>query len=238
MVTAMNRLVAFGFIALVGAASSGAAIAGGKVKIEEKFDPRTGRYTYEEKGPGYSYEYSRGGNGSHVEYRTRGGPPPWAPAHGQRKKKGGQQVTYLPPHGIDRGTCNRSQVGTLLGAAVGGAAGGFAGSQIGKGKGQLAATAAGAVLGVLVGGSIGNAMDNVDQACVGQALEHAPDGRRVAWMERPGGPQYQMVPVKSYQTQSGAYCREYQTTATIGGEAQQTYGTACRQPDGQWKLMN
>ena len=32
-------------------------------------------------------------------------------------------------------------------------------------------------------------------------------------------------------------CREYITTATVNGEQQQTYGRACRQPDGSWKLI-
>lgn len=37
---------------------------------------------------------------------------------------------------------------------------------------------------------------------------------------------------------SSAYCREYQTTARINGALQKTYGTACRQPDGSWRIVN
>jgi hypothetical protein len=33
-------------------------------------------------------------------------------------------------------------------------------------------------------------------------------------------------------------CREYQTTTTIDGRPQRSYGTACRQPDGTWRIMN
>ena len=32
-------------------------------------------------------------------------------------------------------------------------------------------------------------------------------------------------------------CREYQTTTTIDGRPQQTYGTACLQPDGTWRIV-
>ena len=32
-------------------------------------------------------------------------------------------------------------------------------------------------------------------------------------------------------------CREYNTIATVNGEQQQTYGRACRQPDGSWKII-
>lgn len=33
------------------------------------------------------------------------------------------------------------------------------------------------------------------------------------------------------------YCREFQQTVTIGGETEQAYGTACRQPDGAWEII-
>ncbi|HLN26020.1 MAG TPA: hypothetical protein VK558_18780 [Patescibacteria group bacterium] len=33
-------------------------------------------------------------------------------------------------------------------------------------------------------------------------------------------------------------CREYQSTVTIGGAVQRTHGTACRQADGTWRIVN
>jgi hypothetical protein len=33
-------------------------------------------------------------------------------------------------------------------------------------------------------------------------------------------------------------CREYQSSAVIDGRKQPTYGTACRQPDGSWRIIN
>lgn len=36
----------------------------------------------------------------------------------------------------------------------------------------------------------------------------------------------------------GSYCREYQAVSTVGGRRQQTYGTACMQPDGSWQIAN
>lgn len=32
------------------------------------------------------------------------------------------------------------------------------------------------------------------------------------------------------------YCREYTRTVTVGGVAQNAYGTACMQPDGSWQI--
>lgn len=33
-------------------------------------------------------------------------------------------------------------------------------------------------------------------------------------------------------------CREYQSTAVVNGSVVPTYGTACQQPDGTWRLIN
>ena len=45
-------------------------------------------------------------------------------------------------------------------------------------------------------------------------------------------------PQPSYQNASGQYCREYQQTITVDGKTETAYGTACRQPDGSWKIVN
>jgi hypothetical protein len=33
-------------------------------------------------------------------------------------------------------------------------------------------------------------------------------------------------------------CREYQSTTTIAGQPQSMVGTACRQPEGTWRIVN
>ena len=170
-------------------------------------------------------------------------PPPWAPAWGHRAKHKGKHpkhphhrtepAVYAVPFGIDLGHCNREAIGAVLGGAVGAAAG----SQIGSGSGKTAAVIGGTIIGVLVGGSIGRTMDRVDQSCVGQILEHAPSNQAVAW-RNPDNVAFTLTPVKTWQASSGTYCREYQATAIVGGRVERTYGTACRQADGSWKIMN
>ena len=175
-------------------------------------------------------------------------PPPWAPAHGWRAKQKHKQKhkqkyknrayyddsRYVAPFDLDRGVCNRQVLGGLLGGMTGAAIG----SQIGKGDDRTAAIIGGTIIGMIVGGSIGRSMDEVDQNCVGQTLEHAPDGETIYWNNQRDGTQYQVTPVKTYETNGGRYCREYQTTSVIGGRTQQTYGRACRQPDGSWELVS
>jgi surface antigen len=140
----------------------------------------------------------------------------------------------VPPFDLNLGHCNRA----ALGAALGGATGGAIGSQIGKGDGRTAAIIGGTVLGILIGGSIGQQMDRVDQNCVGQILEHAPDREVITWNTAETGTRHEVTPVKTYEDTRGRYCREYQAVSVIGGEKRQTYGTACRQADGSWQLIN
>ena len=163
-------------------------------------------------------------------------PPPWAPAHGYRAKhKDKEQFAkaYAAPFDLDLGRCNRD----MLGALLGGATGAGVGSTIGKGDGRTAAIIGGAILGALVGGSIGRSMDEVDQHCIGQALEHARDGQTIVWNNPQSQAQYQTVPTRTVQAADGRYCREYTTTAVVAGKTQQVYGRACRQPDGSWEIQ-
>ena len=170
-------------------------------------------------------------------------PPPWAPAWGYRAKHMGKgkgknkhrvQQAYTPPYDIGLGRCNRDLIGGLLG----GAAGGLIGSQFGKGDGKLAAVAGGALLGLLIGGSIGRSMDQVDQSCLEQSLEHAQDGQQITWNNSDSSTRYQVVPTKTTTMADGRYCREYATTATVRGKVETVYGRACRQPDGAWQIKS
>jgi len=138
----------------------------------------------------------------------------------------------VPAQGGSMLSCNRDIVGGLLG----GATGGVLGSQIGKGTGKVVATAAGTLAGVLIGGSIGRSMDEADQYCAAQAFEQARPNQVVAW-QNPDGAAYQVQPARQFQDHSGRYCREFTSKVTIGGRPQQAYGTACRQPDGDWEIV-
>lgn len=133
---------------------------------------------------------------------------------------------------------NKQMMGSLLGAGVGG----LAGSKIGNGKGQLAAVAAGVLLGGLMGNSVGQSLDRADQAYAGQAQQSAlsaPVGQTIAWSNPDSGNKGYVTPTREGRdTRTGAYCREYQTEIVVGGETQSGYGTACRMPDGAWKVAD
>ena len=125
----------------------------------------------------------------------------------------------------------------FLGSIIGGATGAVLGSTIGRGAGNTAAIVGGTVLGAMVGGSVGRSMDASDRMYVTRTLEYAPSRQVVAWQNPDSTARYEVEPLATYERPDGRYCREYRTTALIGGNAQQIYGTACRQPDGSWEVV-
>ena len=123
-----------------------------------------------------------------------------------------------------------------LGAAT---AGGLLGAAFHLGP---AGIIGGALLGGLAGGAIGNRMDAADKQQQAQAAQKAfdttPSGQTVPWRNPDTGNNGAVTPTRTYQTASGQYCREFQQTITVGGENHNAYGTACRQPDGSWKIVS
>lgn len=131
----------------------------------------------------------------------------------------------------------KQTVGTLAGAGLGA----LLGSQIGGGRGQLAAVAIGALAGGYFGGQIGHSLDENDrlhaQRATQQALETAPSGTTVAWSNPDSGHRGTVTPQPAFQ-RSGEVCREYTQQVVIGGKTEQAVGTACRQADGSWRVVN
>lgn len=145
--------------------------------------------------------------------------------------------------GLALGACQTTNTGPKEGVgSLGGAVlGGLAGSQVGKGSGQLWATGAGALLGAYLGGEVGRSLDRADRLYMSQATQKAhaaPVGQTISWNNPETGHGGSVTPVRDGTSSSGEYCREYQTSIIIDGQEQSGYGTACRQPDGSWKVVN
>lgn len=122
--------------------------------------------------------------------------------------------------------------GGVGGAVLGGVIGGLAGG----GKYALIGAAAGA----LIGGVIGSKLDERDQRMAAEAAQQAFEanrsGQSTAWSNPDSGNSGTITPTRTRQLASGQYCREYTQTVIIGAEEHEAYGTACRQPDGSWKI--
>ena len=64
----------------------------------------------------------------------------------------------------------------------------------------------------------------------------APIGETVFWNE--GNASGYVTPTREGTSSAGRYCREFQHEVSIGGKKEQSYGTACRQPDGSWEVIS
>ena len=136
-------------------------------------------------------------------------------------------TTGMPGAKATVGGLGGATAGGLLAAAVGGSSAGIA---------------AGVILGGLVGGAFGDRLDAKDRQAANQAavraLETTQSGTSIAWQNPDSGHAGTVTPTRTYQTAGGQYCREYQQALTIDGQQHRSYGTACRQPDGSWKIVN
>lgn len=163
-------------------------------------------------------------------------PPPWAPAHGWRRKHDPAYVGYHGKkwpndYGVVTGTCSRAQVGAVLGGAVGGAVG----STIGKGDTRTVAIVVGTVLGTVIGYEVGRDMDERDRGCFGHSLELAKTGQTVHWTNPDVGLAYALTPTRSFEI-GGRPCRAFTLQTTYGGKGRAKNGSACRSDDGTWRF--
>jgi len=149
----------------------------------------------------------------------------------------------------------RAQDSTLTGALLGGAAGAGVGYAFGKGKGA----AIGGVTGLALGALAGNAAQQRSQPKAVYApppayYAPAPSGYyyapppppQPAYAYYPAQPAYAPPPAYAAPAPapapanlgySTANCREYSGTITIDGRQERSYGTACLQPDGTWRIV-
>jgi surface antigen len=190
-------------------------------------------------GHKHHYEGGEGGEGGKHKYKYK------SHYEGGEGGEGGEghgayypapAPVYSGPPLMEIPCGSHKYAGTLLGAAMGG----LLGSQFGKGDGQVAAVAAGTFLGMFLGYEIGASLDVTDEACARDAAQRAggaPLGTQIAWNNPETGNRGTVMPLREGQTSAGQYCREYQQTVTVGGRVQEAYGTACRQPDGSWQIV-
>lgn len=137
------------------------------------------------------------------------------------------------------GAGSKEQTGRFLGGATGGALGAAAcsGSDVGV---QIACGVGGALLGGFVGGEVGASMDEVDRMKAAQtyqyAMERQPTGARSQWANPDTGNSGVVVPTETYY-RGQQPCREFYHDVVIGGKTERVFGTACRQPDGTWDIV-
>ena len=141
------------------------------------------------------------------------------------------------------GGCSATLSKQEAGAATGALLGAALGYGLGKGHSDKElAIALGAIFGAVAGARLGAQLDEKDRLMAAQNLQHSlentPDGTTTAWKNPNSGHSGASSPTKTTVAASGTPCREFVTEIIVGGKTQQGYGTACRQADGSWKIMN
>jgi surface antigen len=125
------------------------------------------------------------------------------------------------------------------GAIIGGITGGLLGNQIGKGSGRVVATGVGVMLGAAIGQEVGRQLDEADRIKMSQAMNNAGNARindTIYWNNSESGNSGSYTAIRDGYHSTGQYCREFRQEINVGGRTEQGYGTACRQPDGSWKI--
>lgn len=145
---------------------------------------------------------------------------------------------YADGYGGGFGSYGQKQT---AGAVLGGVAGGLAGSRFGGGTGKLAMVGLGTLLGAYLGSEAGASLDRADLAYADQAAGRAygaPVGSTIRWNNPDSGNYGSYTPIRDGYSASGEYCREFESTIAIQGRLEQGVGTACRQPDGRWRIVS
>ncbi len=129
-------------------------------------------------------------------------------------------------YGIVRsGRCNTDAVLGVVGAVTGG----IIGHQVGDPRDRGIATVLGAITGGIIGTAVGSSIDDGDRACMGHALELAPIGRPVIWMNPHTRVNWRMIPVRDVSPT----CREFDLYRE-GRHAGHERVVACRHGRGDW----
>lgn len=128
----------------------------------------------------------------------------------------------------------------IIATGIGAAVGGLFGSQIGHGSGQLVSTGLGVAAGGMIGNSIGRDMDR-EESAQAPSYNYAPttvfapiayNGYRPNYVAPPAPP-----PAPPTYIDRDTYCRPYSQEIRIDGQIQESFGTACLQPDGTWHIV-
>lgn len=136
------------------------------------------------------------------------------------------------------GACSSNQQGGTILGAIGGA---LLGSQVGSGGGRVVATVVGALAGAWIGSEIGKSLDAQERQrhrdTAQAALDDNEAGETATWANSETGHSGTTTPGDTF-TRNGQTCREFEQTVTVDGETEIARGTACKQPDGSWQVVD
>jgi len=144
---------------------------------------------------------------------------------------------------LSLGACSWNESRTeTLGAVIGGVAGAVVGSKLGKGTGRGITTVLGATLGAMWGQDIAKGLSDTDkifsQRTTNDTLEYGKPGEQATWSNPDSGNSGAVTADETFTNDDGEGCRQFETTVNVEGDARTATGTACRNADGEWKIVD
>jgi surface antigen len=135
------------------------------------------------------------------------------------------------------GACS-ARPGPTTGAVPGANTGQVIDSPVASGAGE---SPVGPVEGGLMGIDVGRSLADADRAVAleaeYEALEYGRPGQSTKWRSRKGNVDGSIRVGSLYQV-NRLDCREYTHEIAIDGRMRVVRGTACRQPDGVWRIVS
>jgi surface antigen len=111
------------------------------------------------------------------------------------------------------------------------------GSPVASGSGEpVLGVVEGGLMGADVGRSLGEEERNIALKAEYEALEYGRAGEQMTWQSPTSDTRGEIVVGATY-TVNQLDCREYSHRIYIGGRLRAVRGTACRQPDGVWRIV-
>jgi len=106
----------------------------------------------------------------------------------------------------------------------------------------MPAEAAGVPAGTYVGSGLGPDLVPDDRTYMRRYTQDALEYNRLwqlsAWRNPVSGANGTVMPVRTYRSDQGQHCREFETTLSVDGDdPQRAIRRACRESDGTWRLI-
>ncbi len=128
--------------------------------------------------------------------------------------------------------------GVIIGALIGGLIGNAAGNR----NNTTATTAAGVILGGALGAAMTKNMDCNDRSYAYKTyyngLNAGRSGARYQWQNPANGHRGEFNVGRYYNDPDNFRCADFTQVIYINGRPENARGTACRQPDGSWAIVN
>lgn len=131
----------------------------------------------------------------------------------------------------------QKQAGSVAAGAV---VGGLVGNMFGSGSGRVLMTAAGAVAGGFIGDRLfkRHAKSEYEKDAARHALNNSASGQEVKWTDPRTQESGYFVALNTKRMSDGRVCRDFKRGLSVdGASVDETTGTACKKPDGQWDAV-